>query len=176
MSKKTGRKIDINIDFKVNQIAEPDINQDSGCDPGFEAPLPQEPETPPAPRWRRRPTPPPPAGGQAYAGEIRDNAGDSLYNDAPGRVSTPRPGEGQAYAGEIMDNAGDSLYNDAPGRPGQPVQQYGQIMDLAPAGGSYDDIQVGLGGGAPADDNGTPQDPEPLPNPSPGGGNFGGGI
>ena len=126
MSKKTGRKIDINIDFKVNQIAEPDINQDSGCDPGFEPPLPQEPEAPP-----------PPAGGQAYAGEIRDNAGDSLYNDAPGA---------------------------------QPVQQYGQIVDLTPAGGGYDDIHLGP---SPVDPGAAPQDPEPLPDPSPGGGNFG---
>ena len=88
MSKKTGRKIDINIDFKVNQIAEPDINQDSGCDPGFEAPLPQEPLAPA-----------PPAGGQAYAGEIRDNAGDSLYNQPVqqyGQIEDLTPG-GTAY-------------------------------------------------------------------------------
>jgi len=88
MSKKTGRKIDINIDFKVNQIAEPDINQDSGCDPGFEAPPPQEPLAPA-----------PPAGGQAYAGEIRDNAGDSLYNQPVqqyGQIEDLTPG-GTAY-------------------------------------------------------------------------------
>ena len=33
MSKKTGRKIDINIDFKVNQLAEPDVGAGPGCDP-----------------------------------------------------------------------------------------------------------------------------------------------
>ena len=69
MSKKTGRKIDINIDFKVNQIAEPDINEDSGCDPGFEAPLPQEPETPPPPRDK-------------VGEDRRDEAGDFLVGGA----------------------------------------------------------------------------------------------
>jgi len=83
MSKKTGRKIDINIDFKVNQIAEPDINEDSGCDPGFEAPPPQAPETPRPPHDDRR-----------------DEAGDFLVGAAPAGGDDIQVGLGGQAAAE----------------------------------------------------------------------------
>ena len=68
MSKKTGRKIDINIDFKVNQLAEPDVGAGPGCDPVndpvplLDPLIPAMPVPPPGFDWPAPGSPFPPGG------------------------------------------------------------------------------------------------------------------